>query len=294
MPTIYVPNESNVQAPAVAPDWSNGVNDLELSLPVDTDPMSAGSLWQSWKALGDWLIWTKNNFINMVRGLVSIAGIVVDGTGTATVAAPGADTPRARFYDGAGNLRWIVDHNGYPMGRRCEWRKEWYSISDGSMFLQPDSVTAGGNANYPANIARKNGGTTNGTNYVALTNFLTHLGFTGLSLVLEMELAFSTLLATNTLLFAGLLDGTGPIGAPHVIGFQRAGGDTNWQGVLTGAASIDLGVAPASGTTPTQRLRLEVHGSASPYGSGSNGKVRFFVNEVLRGEIAVSVRRTAS
>jgi hypothetical protein len=122
---------------------------------------------------------------------------------------------------------------------------------------------------------------------------LTHLGATFLSIVLEIDVAFSTLSATNTTLFAGLADSSGPTGATNLIGFQRQLGGTNWQGVLTGSTAVDLGLTPITTTTPPQRLKLEVHGTASPYGSGGNGRVRYWVNEVLKAEITGAIPNVA-
>ena len=58
------------------------------------------------------------------------------------------------------------------------------------------------------------------------------------------------------------------------------GGHVNWLADTCSAGtatSVDTGVSVGASTTPSQRFRIEVYGSATPYGS----KVRFFINETL-------------
>lgn len=270
--------------PTDYPDWATNTNYGAGPYPGQPNKAAplAGNISEGFDpgsgVPAEWLNWLFNRTGSWFRWLL-------------TLPTTASDAPQYIYQDSAGNARSLVDHNGYPMGRRNEWRQEWNTLTDGRMTVAPDSVI-NGDVTYPSLIAKKNGGTTNLTPYAARSNMLAHFGFTGISFVLETEIAVSTLAATNTWIFVGLSSDANVVSATNNIGFmyQLSG---NWRAYSTsggvGGLSTDLGVAPAVGTVPTQRLRLEVHGSASPYGS----KARFFVNDVRVGEFALTIPSAA-
>jgi hypothetical protein len=54
----------------------------------------------------------------IVAGTFTLGSVTVGGgPGGATVTLPGPDSPRMLALDAVGNNRWLIDHNGFAMGR---------------------------------------------------------------------------------------------------------------------------------------------------------------------------------
>lgn len=196
-----------------------------------------------------------------------------------------SDAPQLLLKDAAGNVRGLYDHNGYPMGRRSELRIEWNQSSDGRLVGYTANAPT---AAYPSAFGSFVGPTSVLDAGGKTAQAMTHFGSNFLSVVLEAEIAYSALTAAHTTVTWGFSDNLGINSSTNAIWFQCALGG-NWNGFVTGHTALDLGVPPVSGSVPSQRLRLEVHGTASPYA----GKVRFFINGVLRGEIAGAIPSAA-
>lgn len=278
MPSNYPGNATAVQAPGAAP--GSGVAPI-LSLPADGDPDNAATFAQAFKECAD--------YIAYIQSKISL------GT------PPVGDTPQARFYDTAGNLRWLVDHNGFPMGRRSEVREEWiHNIGTVAATATPivpmqrwsTTFTGAGGAltltapssSYPANAPTiiTTGGACGIFLYTAAP--LIHTGNTFLSTVVEWEAGSPTNVSSGThseTIWMGLTDNpAAPASSNNYCWFSCTNGQVNWQcanangGAVT---TVDSTVSESVFTSPGQRMRIELHGSASPYA----GKARFFINEAL-------------
>lgn len=279
MPFNYTGIPSATQAPGAAP--GSGVAPV-LSLPSDGDVNSAASVAQAFKECAD--------YIAYIQSKISL------GT------PPVGDAPQARFYDTAGNLRSLIDHNGFPMGRRSEFREEWiHNIGTVSatatpvVAMQRWSTTFTGTPGtltmtaptsfYPANAATliSAGGVAGGL-FLYTAAPLIHTGNTFLSTVIEWEAGQASNIVADLnseKIWMGLTDTpASPSTSNNYCWFSCAAGQSNWQCATANAGTpttVDSGVANAAFTVPGQRFRIELHGTASPYA----GKARFFVNETL-------------
>ena len=210
------------------------------------------------------------------------------------------DVPQVTYVDAAGNLREFVDHNGYALGPVSELREEWSGITastSGPVANNPRwtaSISAGNiatsnpTATYPAPFLTFTSTSSTGVNYLTSTQGPIHSGFNGLAAVFAVDVGMAAApVGTNTGFQLGLMM-TGPTYIPHSAIFQVKQGVTNWTVIVgDGAASSishDTGIAVtyASGQ-PSIRLKIELYGSATPYGltGPTRGYAKFWINGAL-------------
>lgn len=243
----------------------------------------------------EWLNWYLNNHAAWID--------CIDAIGTFTPPSTVIDVPQLSIKDSAGNVRSVVGHGGYLMGRRFDVRENWqYSTGTvstsqtpiatapmwSSSLLTGTIVPQSPTALYPSPFLQINSGTPAGTVRGVLysANAIVHTGFTGLALVLEWEAGVTVVSDSIHVCqnFMGLSDVFAPpvVNSGNYILFRYLadGGHVNWLAdTCSGgtATSVDTGVLVTTDIAPKQRFRIEVYGSATPYGS----MVRFFINESL-------------
>lgn len=248
----------------------------------------------------------QDKIIGLYTGTLSLKAMVVDGVGAnAAAPSPGqiihqksavADAPLYLWRDASGNNRHVIDHNGYPMGRRSEVREEFDingtitasgDVTNYRKLKVNNSATSsfqfgvGLLSGYPHNTVLITAGTSGTT-----ISLIRYGGFldtsTGTTAVIEWEMAMPTTGATNASYRVGLYDASFANG----IYFSKTGAQTTWQATVEAASvatSANTTVAPA---TSMQRFRIEYQGSASPYGAKT---ARFFINETLTNTVTVGL-----
>ncbi len=118
MSTIYVGNATAVQPPASAPAQEGA---LEIVLTADGDDLNAASVAQAFKATADSVTW-----------LQQIGTRVWQHPSTGNVA------PLQKLQDQNGNLRSLVDHNGFSgMGDVMQYRQCWFTGSSHASSQTP-------------------------------------------------------------------------------------------------------------------------------------------------------------
>lgn len=291
MASNYTGNPTATQAPAVAP--TPGVAPV-ASIPSGTDAPTIESITQAFKVAMDYLAYV---FLNI------LATIFVSKPTTAS------DVAQVYLKDASGNVRSVFDHNGYPSGRRSEYRENWdfnlvtnaiftnQTIFGGSGYSRWNGKTISGTRNI---ISTQPGGASDPSSYLQIFNSTGSTSDicsiygqypwvklqTYTSLVMEFETNIST--PSGTTFALGLVDianagSTAPAaGASGAFRCQlgKRTGDTNWQAITgdgTTVAFTDLGVVATAGVWT--RIRIELHGSGSPYGACA----RFFINDVQVG-----------
>lgn len=220
-----------------------------------------------------------------------------------------SDEPLAVFSDQLGHTRSAYDHIGYPAGRRSELRENWdfnflvnTAISGASIF---------GGSGY----SRWNGSTTNGTRNQLQTTpggpgaagasaealFAGALSLdvallygqypwvtlqTFVSLVMEFEISGTGGAGSGATNFWGLVDinhaGVALSNATPFFGIGAKDATANWQMIHGDGATLvytDLGFTTVGSIGNWNRVRIELHGSGSPYGACG----RLFFNDVQVG-----------
>ena len=232
------------------------------------------------------------------------SGITLAFTGTLTTNAwasfMGAYTPQAQWVDKAGNLRWAIDHNGYPMGGGVSRFEENWLIVPGasgspwatsfgtSAAIQLQDPIATYNAPFLMFIPSSTSGA---TNYSLMSTARFVLANTpGLSLALVFDIGLNASAAgttSNTSWFWGLDVGTAPDSDVSLVGLRKKYNNTNYD-FLSGAGGLQAVTAsspptpPTSGANPVDRVCIELHGSASPLAAY---QARFFVNGAYIGTV---------
>ncbi len=289
MSTPYTGDPAATEPPASAPA-ARGYP--IVSLPNDGDALNAASVAQAYKVLADYLAYIQDNI--------------------ALGPPPVSDDPQLLFYNTSGNVRSLVDHNGYPMGRRSELREEWIvnigTVSSSqapitgaqrwSVTTSGTAITAGAlvvnapAATYPCNSPSISTASGAGAVSVFTAAPIINTSNTFLSTVIEFEATAGTDLTAKThseTFTFGLSDTSVPSSATKYCWLKASAGVANWKcQTANGGAptSTDSGVSiDFVGTAPAQRWRIELHGSGSPYGSMG----RFFINEVLVAENATTL-----
>lgn len=230
-------------------------------------------------------------------------------SGPAVVAQELASNDKPLWYskDRGGNTRYVVDHNGYPMGQLGIITENWW----------PDTLTA--NPTFANNGLMFNNRWKSNTNSGANTQYLygpdfnvgpsvwmysdttnNHTFWTGTSTWLFARRSGSVMVAEwtfnlhddlNQTWMHGFWDdgggGTDPMTPGNAAAwFQRASGG-NWKTFVLGGAAFDTGVAPTIGSFT--RFRIEIYGDSTPLGVASgvagsptfNTVVRFFIDGTL-------------
>lgn len=281
MPNPYVGNPTAVQAPDTGAAAGHSPT---INLPIDSDAINSAAIYQLSKVPADYLSYLFS-YWNFGRALTS------------------TNTPQQFFKDAAGNVRSLIDHNGFPNGGRFSQFRELWDFSQGStaatsgtmdnkkwvwnassasglLSLQPGPLSN----SYPFPYAQIDpGGSVNVNGSIASAVPVLFPQFTGLTHRLEMEVAIKSTssqqhlfgLGTRQNVFSG-----GVLTGQSYLAFKRLGGtDTNWQCQTyngTSTTNVDSGVAPTS--QQFQRFTIEFQGSASPYAATT---VNFFINGTL-------------
>jgi hypothetical protein len=231
------------------------------------------------------------------------SGITLAFSGTftlnGTAAFRSAFTPLAQWIDALGSVRSIIDHNGYRRGRTNEIIEDWQAWANltgpsgpqqaGRWFYSVPASTIMFGLN--ATAAFPGGGLLLSTTSIPTS---TSIGLTTphgalmpqsfTSLVMEFEASMSPVGANAMNWQIGLSSsGTTNVGTPlasaNQVTIGRRSSDPNtWQLFTANGTTlnvVDTGVT--INTTVPDRITLELHGSASPYGA----RARCFINETL-------------
>lgn len=212
-----------------------------------------------------------------------------------------SNLPQLRFLDAAGNGRSTVDHNGYVGGGRITRLDEpWLSApgaatSTWTATLGTAAAIAvqGPTASYNSRFLQFTPSSTSGAaNYALATSVpLVVPNIAGLSLVLEFEFGLNAAaagLTSNTSWFIGLSSGVDPVNDVSLITVKKINSVANYE-TCSGAGGIQnisvfnvVPTAPTAGVVPTDRFKMEIQGSGSPYAAY---QVRIWINDVLVGTI---------
>jgi hypothetical protein len=283
MAANYPGNSAAAQAPSSAP--GPGVNPIGV-LPADTDGATWANLYQAIKVCLDFLAYVFAYVVSANR----------------LWAAPSTGlTPQVQFKDAAGNVRWVIDHNGYPTGSgMSQFREEWFANPGANNSLWSNSGGAGGSilstnptANYGARFVILTPATAASGVYAGIGSKLFMSNSTWLTAVVEFELGFNAAAAgitSNTSWYAGLGTQADPSTDTCQIAILKRYNNANFY-LLTssggGIATLTATSTPpsASGANPIDRVRLEIYGSGSVEGAY---KVKLYVNEVLIATVAAA------
>lgn len=250
--------------------------------------------------IADWLSY----FDDIYNGVRALKGLIVDPVGGAVDApfARTADSPLVLFRDSAKNNRGMVDHLGYRHSRLSEYYEDWLSIGLG-IIGGGGAVSANGRVRYDVGAAHQIfadafsqnmpggghlglliGGASGVTTRVLSPAIFSPGTYT--SLVIDFEVLVS--LSTNVDFRIGIVgngssgaqSATGTPGADHAFALVKQAADTHWF-LQTGNGSAftktDTTITPSTTLGAPDRVRLELHGSGSPYGS----KHRVWINDAL-------------
>lgn len=227
--------------------------------------------------------------------------ITGSGTGSAVVThgVSGNDAAQIKFEDYSGNVRYVIDHLGFPSGRRSEVRENWLEPSPtfGSGYRWTKAIS-GASVTTGVNGAANTGGPMPESNnyYAGMSNasigdhavvyssnpFVAPQTYT--SLVVEFEYLIQSI--TGATIMIGLMDSgsTGTASAPTSanslvsVGY-RSGVDTNgfWMIFTSNGTTFTATQTTVPFTSSITSFRIELHMSGSPYGS----KARVFINGTL-------------
>jgi hypothetical protein len=207
--------------------------------------------------------------------------------------------------DYAGNIRHIVDHNGFPMGRRTEIRENWmlplssYATSatvancghlatfvgGSSPSVRPEAPNFGANG-WPCQTIRLVPGT---SGFAGISHSVAPLtgSFNYVVIVMEFEASFTVVGGSaNSNWWFGLSSNFGnSYSAPsQSLLFKKPSNNAHilaLTGDGTTDSTTDTNFSPVA--NQIHRFRVEFHGSATPIGVALGGAVAlFFIDDVLR------------
>lgn len=300
MPTPYTPDPTAAQAPSPVPEPENYPI---LNIPIATEGRTVSSIEQFAKALGDHLVWLKRPTAKALAWAQHILS----------------------FRSALGHRRFSIDHLGLPGGLvfskdfigqlnstigLSEWYSEVIGAGNKQIATMPEwrykgtqaagGFTAGGATNRDGN----GGGPAfyvqsgdSGDDYAHLSSgvygdFSTHKHVV-LDTTAVQHIAFNN---QEALIGLGEIPNNGgsdadqnPGNIQNFIGFWFDG--VNWHAFTANAGvatDVDTTVAAATGVAAVpDRLRVEWHGSG--VSEDGNSMARFYVNGVLRSEIATNL-----
>lgn len=240
---------------------------------------------------------TQNDLQTYLSRLYAILGFSVPTVGTV------AD--QFAFVEEQLRKRFVIDHNGFPGGKArlttTDWDFGW--LTNVNAATSPDGrwvvTAAGGLRNFvvvsaPSSSAPYGGrllslgfGTGDATNLYAVAEAGQSVcaDVSTVSWRAEFDVAMDAIGANNADHIVGLSAGQSPEGATEYIWFRKQSAQTNWFCEIKQGAGVALsnssGVAPHIPSSGLQRLKIEVHGSATPYGvaNGGHATVRFFIDD---------------
>lgn len=202
--------------------------------------------------------------------------------------------PQLVTKDAAGHVRHVIDHNGLPLGRYCDFRENWMNVwtavtsipgtSPWAMSADAGMSVSSRHANstFNAPYVTQDAASTNNADTISLytTRFFAYIG-DAVSFVAEWEAATNN--TTGKTVQMGLRDGAGFGNAG--IWFEKAlNGAWTANATAGGTTSVNTGVT-AAGEGNVARFKLEVVGKSIPVGGSAQRTARFFINEVLVAEI---------
>lgn len=216
-----------------------------------------------------------------------------------------SNLPQLRFLDAAGNGRHVIDHNGLPTGGRITPMVEVWGVTPGGAG-SPWSTNFGTAAavasqnpttSYNSRFQQLTPSSTSGiANYALIYSApLVICNTSGMTLVAEFEFGLNAAgagITSNTSWFLGFDTGTDPINADtQLIGLYKSYNQANWQtlaanGGIHNSTVTSPATPPTAGVFPTDRFRVEIQGSGSPYGAY---QAKFWINEVLVGTVAAGL-----
>jgi hypothetical protein len=226
-----------------------------------------------------------------------------------TVPTVGVNAPQWAFVEEALRQRFSIDHNGFPGGKvnvlREGWQFPWQV--NAAAAATPDlkwkvAAAAGGSRGFVQTLAPSittppyggnllSIGFGNGANTdvysVGSGVQLVCAGMSAISWAIEFDLAPDGVGANGAQISAGLGDTQDINAAAEYLRFSKASAAANWTFECKSAAmavtSLNAtGVPPKLSATGLQRGKIEVHGSATPYGVFAGGAmVRAFLDDVL-------------
>lgn len=221
------------------------------------------------------------------------------------------DQPSYIAKDQGGNVRWLVDHLGFPASRCSQFREEWIGATVGTGAPPAwwttatgtgTSVTVGyGGTTLGAMAMSSSLGTTNLANGYTYTAQQFFNPTTTTVMALEFEVLLTGTGGNFGFGFSDLVDPSLNSGSgANCIKLLKLASTAHYLVYTGGAgANIDANVSPTGGTT-FDRIRIEWHGSATPIGvaavegqSANTGKVRVFINETRQVTTVFSGSTTA-
>lgn len=296
MSSQYTGNPTATQSPAPTPALGN--YPIEV-LPADGDALNASSVAQAFKVCADFIAFIQLAISKILTTTYSMLGLVVDGTGEQTVSpvAGQVSVSRSSFiYDpllvfkdvGGTEVRWLVDHNGFPMSKCSRIETNWNfgptlsagataSLGGDGTWLGVSSANATVGVVAPSSAYYSTAAiihtVTTSTNYGVITtqNVPTVWG-ANTSFVMEFDFALSNASNTNTSSWViGLVGGAGNpsgSGTQNSLCFQKASTDTFWwtqESNFGGSLNVTNNVVtPVSGVF--NQFRIEYHGASTPIG----------------------------
>ena len=233
-----------------------------------------------------------------VQGILGFAKITAAGNFDLgdTYAFQPTFRPQARWVDEAGNGRHLIDHNGYPLGRRSEVREEWSRTANGNLGAGPVLIQAGlWQVDGTAAIGQTflaSPDTVIGARSLALTCsaaskieafHVPMAKYPGLVAVLEWEAMINQDGAGNNAqtIMGWFDDPVTPAASVDKVWFSKAAADAKWTCETSGSSqTAEVAVNPVANVY--QQFRIELHGSASPIGIiAGAARALFFVNATL-------------
>jgi hypothetical protein len=228
------------------------------------------------------------------------------GTLTAfgTAAFRSAFTPLAQWRDAAGNGRSLVDHNGYVGGKRFSFREDWIgffgsaiavsvapipnlqrwqiAITSGATFMVAEPGTIA--VTLPMPVGSLTTSATNGS-AATLTTANRVIGVMPFSSVVWEGDVYIT--PAGTWSFSVGLHDTASNNVLFSFGSANANVLCKAMAASVSAPDVNTGITVASLVGTLARLRIEIHGASSPYGSPA--RAFYFLNDALVGVIATNI-----
>lgn len=239
-----------------------------------------------------------NWFFNLVSLWIAYLDAWLIGVLNPTPPAVGTDAAQVLMKDAAGSNRFLISHNGFVGSTNNLLREEWKlpisfigvggTITNNPIWFlsvagSPTGIsTQPPTATVPGTYLVVSTQNVNANKLVVSSNGQwMHPGCTFASWELRADFSMDAIGnngMTHWFGFSGSKDASAP--ASGYAWFKKATTDTNWQCQTNNGATttnVDSGVVPTIDGT-MQRLRIEHHGSASPFGAVTT---RFFINDVL-------------
>jgi hypothetical protein len=247
---------------------------------------------------------TAASMVCATSGITLAFAGTLTALGTATFRS--AFTPLAQWRDAGGNGRALVDHNGYFGGRRFEFREDWIasigtvsatatpvvnlqrwsaSISSGATLAIAEPTVAPSPSTLAIPTASLTTTATSGSTVTLNSANRIVVVQSYSSIVWECDVYITSVLGTwafqcglnfNNNDYVLLTFGSS---SPTVLCQARA--------ATFAAPDVNSLVTVASLVGTLARLRLEIHGASSPYGTPA--RAFYFINDALVGSIASNI-----